>query len=31
MWRLAPPLALRFAVDLTRNARRMIEETTTGA
>jgi NAD(P)-dependent dehydrogenase (short-subunit alcohol dehydrogenase family) len=31
MWRLAPPFALRFAVDLTRQARRMIEETTTAA
>lgn len=31
MWRIAPPLALRLAVDLTRRSRRMIEETTTAA
>ena len=31
VWRFAPPLALRFAVDLTRQARRAIEETTTAA
>ena len=31
MWRLAPPLALRFAVDLTRQARRTLEETTIAA
>lgn len=28
MWRLAPPLALRLAVKLTRQARRTLEETT---
>lgn len=27
MWRLAPPLGLKLAVDLTRQARRTIEET----
>ena len=28
VWRLAPPLALRFALNLTRQARRMLEDTT---
>ncbi|HSJ43518.1 MAG TPA: SDR family oxidoreductase [Euzebyales bacterium] len=31
MWRLAPPLGLKLAVDLTRQARRTIEETPTVA
>jgi len=31
MWRFAPPLALKLALDLTRQARRTLEETTTAA
>jgi NAD(P)-dependent dehydrogenase (short-subunit alcohol dehydrogenase family) len=31
MWRIAPPLALRFALDLTRRSRRMIGEATSAA